>query len=128
MLGLPVRNTVRRRSVPRVTRRALGRLGGGPLLLNDGGSSRAWRRLRAAVLARDGFVCRVPVLDGRIDPAGRPCLLPASTADHIVPRALGGDDDPDNLRAACSRHNSQKGGRLDADASPGSPRSAGWAW
>lgn len=113
--------------------------------LRPGGSTRLWRRIRLYVLERDGWRCRVPVDgDGRIDPAGRPCGLPAVTADHVIPRALWpagvpGVDDPGNLRAACEPHNLSKGGRLDVDAagrasSPparrrGAPRPPrAWSW
>lgn len=85
--------------------------------LTPAGSTKAWRRLRLAVLERDAWRCQVPVdAAGRIDPAGRPCSLPAETVDHITPRALGGRDDPANLRAACHTHNRRKGAKLDADA------------
>lgn len=85
--------------------------------LTPAGSTKRWRRLRLAVLERDAWRCQVPVdASGRIDPAGRPCLLPATTADHIVPRALGGTDVVENLRAACEPHNRRKADRLDADA------------
>lgn len=33
------------------------------------------------------------------------------TVDHIVSKARGGSDEPDNLRTLCRRHNSAKGGR-----------------
>jgi 5-methylcytosine-specific restriction endonuclease McrA len=69
----------------------------------------------------------VPVVGGRIDPAGRPCLAPASTVDHVVSRAKGGNDDPDNLRAACGPHNFGKGARLDAEVAAG-VRSPAWNW
>lgn len=82
--------------------------------LSPAGSTRRWRRLRVLVLERDGWRCQVPVnAAGRIDPAGHPCGLPAETVDHILPRALGGDDSEANLRAACQPHNRRKGARLD---------------
>lgn len=37
------------------------------------------------------------------------CRGPATTADHITPRSLGGSDDLDNLRPACKRCNSSRG-------------------
>jgi len=106
----------------------------GPLVgLAEGGSTRAWRRRRLAVLTRDAWRCQVPVDElGRIDPGGRPCHRPADTVDHVVPRALGGDDDPANLRAACTPHNLSKGGRLDGAQGPArAPRQAptrSWGW
>lgn len=81
------------------------------------GSSRAWRRVRQYVLARDGHLCRVPNRDGQ------PCLAPATHADHITPRSAGGAFlDPDNLRAACASCNLSRG----ADRPP-KPRRA-WSW
>lgn len=37
-----------------------------------------------------------------------------ATLEHIVPRGLGGTDDPENLAVACKRCNHAKGRRLDA--------------
>lgn len=101
--------------------------------LGPGGSTRAWRRRRLAVLTRDGWRCRVRVdAAGAIVAAGgAECLRPADTVDHILPRALGGTDDPENLRAACTPHNLTKGGRVDGDVTRGRPRPKGgrsWAW
>lgn len=70
------------------------------------GSTRRWRRLRAAVLERDGYLCQRPLEDGA------PCLAPATDAGHIVDWALGGTDDPENLRGECETHNSRAGGEL----------------
>ena len=42
------------------------------------------------------------------------CTRPATTVDHIHPLALGGSNDPDNLRPLCRHHNSVLGGRLVA--------------
>jgi hypothetical protein len=76
------------------------------------GSTTAWRRLRLMVLDRDSWRCQVPV-----DAAGQ---LDA-TADRRLAHGLGDDDqptgqplpphpdDPANLRAACARHNLQRG-------------------
>lgn len=33
--------------------------------------------------------------------------------DHIVPKALGGPDDPENLRLACRQCNTQRGADVD---------------
>ena len=55
--------------------------------------SRRWRYVvKPRILARDGFTCW--------NCGGR-----ATTVDHIVPRAAGGSDRPDNLRASCVRCN-----------------------
>jgi 5-methylcytosine-specific restriction endonuclease McrA len=58
-----------------------------------------WRKVRAEVLERDGWVCRW-------------CGQPAKTVDHLVPLAQGGARlDPANLAAACLRCNSSRGGQ-----------------
>lgn len=57
-----------------------------------------WQRVSRAVLDRDGRVCHY-------------CGRPATTADHVIPKARGGTDDPDNLVAACVSCNSAKGVR-----------------
>lgn len=53
------------------------------------GSSRAWRRLRAAVLARDRYRCR------RCGQGASPGH--ELEAHHVIPRALGGRDHTANL-------------------------------
>ena len=57
------------------------------------GYGRQWERQREAILARDMGLCQ-------------PCqraerVTPAREVDHIVPKAEGGTDDPDNLQAIC---------------------------
>lgn len=69
----------------------------------QGGSTSRWRRLRAVVLVRDGGVCRMG-LEG--------CTGVATTVDHVVPKVLGGTDQLDNLRAACSACNTKAGAAL----------------
>lgn len=48
----------------------------------------SYQKKRAAILQRDGYVCWL---------CGQPG---ADTVDHVIPRARGGTDDDDNLRAA----------------------------
>jgi 5-methylcytosine-specific restriction endonuclease McrA len=55
-----------------------------------------YQRNRAAVLAASGYRCAI-------------CHGPANTADHIVPLALGGTHDIENLRALCRKCNSKLG-------------------
>lgn len=59
------------------------------------GSTRAWRRTRAAVLARDGHTCRLQL-------AG--CTGRAVHVHHVHGRAVTGDD-PAYLVAACASCN-----------------------
>jgi 5-methylcytosine-specific restriction endonuclease McrA len=62
-----------------------------------------YRRLRLAILARDGNACQI---------RGPSCTHIATQVDHIVARADGGDVyAPSNLRAACVACN----GRLAAE-------------
>ena len=57
------------------------------------------RRLRPEVLERDDYVCRW-------------CGRLATTADHIVPLARGGETTLANLAAACVSCNSARGARM----------------
>jgi hypothetical protein len=57
---------------------------------------------RFRILARDNFTCRY---------CGRFAPNVELEVDHIVPQALGGDDDPDNLVTAC--HDCNNGKRAD---------------
>lgn len=62
---------------------------------------------------------------------GQPCELcgvPADTIDHIVPIALGGTDDSDNLRPLCRRCNSTLGGRVGQARSKARRRRVGRRW
>lgn len=67
------------------------------------GSTRAWRRIRARVLARDGYRCRIN-LDGctGLEAGG------ATHVHHTVGRAVSGDD-PRYLVAACEWCNLKTG-------------------
>jgi len=49
---------------------------------------RRYRKLRAWVLARDGYTCAY-------------CGAAATTVDHVIPRSEGGTHDPANLAACC---------------------------
>ncbi len=53
-----------------------------------------WSKVRAQILARDGYRCQVQ---------GPTCTGVGTSVDHIVPLSRGGARlDPGNLRAACS--------------------------
>lgn len=61
--------------------------------------TRRWRKVKALVLERDGYVCAY-------------CGGPATTVDHVKPVARGGAEyDPANLVAACESCNLAKGAR-----------------
>jgi 5-methylcytosine-specific restriction endonuclease McrA len=60
------------------------------------GSTRQWRKVRVAVLQRDGNCCVY-------------CGREATTVDHIQPVSRGGTDDEANLVAACGMCNVSKG-------------------
>ena len=63
--------------------------------------SRDYKRVRLQVLARDGYVCYY-------------CGHDATTVDHVIPIAKGGDPiSHDNMVAACRRCNSSKGSRSE---------------
>lgn len=63
------------------------------------GSTRAWRRTRRQVLARDGFLCQLR-LEG--------CTTTATHVHHTHGRTTTGDD-PAHLVAACAHCNLKVG-------------------
>lgn len=82
------------------------------------GSTTAWKRVRAYVLNRDGHRCQLPV-----NAAGDYDL----DADKVAASApIPADpNDPTNLRAACARHNIQRG---DGTGRRYTPRPTRWEW
>jgi len=71
-------------------------------------------RLTRLVLQRDGAVCHY-------------CGAPATTADHLVARSLGGSDEPANLVACCTHCNYSKGaGTRPATVRRPAPPSREW--
>lgn len=71
----------------------------------------AWRKLRAAILERDGGLCVPCRAEGRESPA--------MSVDHVTPRAEGGTDDPLNLVSLCAPCRAEKDAR---DAAAGRRR------
>lgn len=71
------------------------------------------KRLRYEILRRDSHTCRY---------CGAKAPDVEITVDHVIPKALGGTDDPSNLVAACRDCNSGK-----TSAHPDSPLVAGVA-
>lgn len=59
----------------------------------QGRGGRPWRRLRAQILERDGYLCQCSDCARRLVPRL------AHEVDHIKPVAEGGTDDPENLQA-----------------------------
>ena len=73
---------------------------------SERGGTRRAGELRRFVLARDNYVCWL-------------CGLPgADSADHVVPRAQGGDDRLTNLRAAHLRCNISRGTKAVESPTP----------
>jgi len=70
----------------------------------QGRGGRPWRRLRDQILLRDKYLCRCDECEAK------PLLMraPANEVDHITPKAEGGTDHPDNLRAINSEHHKVK--------------------
>lgn len=64
------------------------------------GSKPISRRQRFEILRRDGHTCRY---------CGAQAPDVPLTVDHVIPRALGGSDDPTNLVTACRDCNGGKG-------------------
>ena len=59
----------------------------------------SWDALRLKVLDRDGWTCNY---------CGKHLEGSDGTADHVVPKNLGGEDRLDNLVAACRKCNGSK--------------------
>ncbi|WP_380166610.1 HNH endonuclease [Jannaschia sp. R86511] len=82
--------------------------------MTRGGSTRAWRALRAAVAERDGYRCTYPQPDGHPCRQYAPLAGPgAGHADHVVPVKHGGTDTLTNLRWLCAPHNLGRGTNPD---------------
>jgi len=58
------------------------------------GYGAAWQKTRAAVMARDQWLCQPCKTKGR--------LTPAKECDHITPKFEGGTDSHSNLQAICT--------------------------
>lgn len=75
------------------------------------GSTRAWRRIRAFVLARDHHTCRIKI-DGT-------CISTATHVHHLHGKATG--DDPRFLVASCAPCNLKTGDPMRAPDPPAIP-------
>lgn len=73
-----------------------------------------WRRTRLEVLDRDARICWL---------CGHPG---ADQVDHVIPKAHGGSDHPDNLRAAHGSCNTRKSDKLPHQLGPALRTSRRW--
>ena len=69
------------------------------------------RSKRIAIYEACGWVCQLCMSPVRDDVSQHHPRYP--TLDHIVPRAHGGADDPENLRLACFQCNTRRGTNVD---------------
>lgn len=60
---------------------------------HERGYGNDWTKLRNVIMRRDSYLCQVCLAVGRV--------TPAHAVDHIVPKANGGTDDPNNLQSIC---------------------------
>ena len=65
--------------------------------LRSTGSTDRWRKIRVKIINRDQC-CQICGTESKL------------TVDHIIPRRLGGTDEPSNLQTLCVSCNSRKGG------------------
>ena len=75
---------------------------------HERGYGSAWVKLRAWILQHDGYLCQPCKRAGRV--------TPATEVDHIVGKAVGGDDSADNLEAICTDCHKAKTQREAAEA------------
>lgn len=78
----------------------------------ENGTQGNWRALRRLVIDRDGTVCRrcgKVTHERRCQPGGCPLCLQVG---HVLAKALGGTDDPGNLRVECAGCNLLDGAKL----------------
>jgi 5-methylcytosine-specific restriction endonuclease McrA len=72
--------------------------------------------MRKWIFERDGWACKlcgqaVALFRSRIWP-GSSRYVPVGHVDHFVPRARGGQNDPENLRLLCETCNESRGAAL----------------
>ena len=66
-------------------------------------NSTQWKKTRKRIIARDQGICAYCGAEN------------ATTVDHVIPVARGGDDNENNLVCACVRCNTSKGKKMPAD-------------
>lgn len=82
------------------------------------GYGAAWERLRETILRRDKYLCQ---------PCLQTCLVTDATqVDHIKPKDLGGEDDPENLQSICDQCHRAKSAAEGHAARARSGTGEGW--
>jgi 5-methylcytosine-specific restriction enzyme A len=79
-----------------------------PLSRHERGYGYRWVKLRETILKRDCHLCQACQREGRV--------TIATEVDHVMPKAKGGTDDPENLQAICKSCHSAKSEREAAEA------------
>lgn len=79
------------------------------------GSTTAWRKLRARVLARDQHLCQIGLEN---------CTVTATHVHHTKGKAYG--DDPDHLVSACASCNLAIGDPMRRDHDPAPRPRSNW--
>lgn len=74
---------------------------------NKRGSDWIAPKLRLELYERDAWTCYL--CESPVDREGSPNGDRAPSLDHVLPKSLGGSDDPSNLKTACRACNSRKG-------------------
>ena len=77
------------------------------------GYGSAWTKLREVIIKRDYGLCQQCKREGRLNPYRKG---QGFAVDHVVPKSLGGTDEPGNLMLLCQSHHSSKTEREAADA------------
>ena len=70
---------------------------------HDRGYGTAWDKLRQRILKRDHYLCQ--------EHKKHKVMIPANEVDHIISKANGGTDDPDNLQSLCTDCHREKTAR-----------------
>ncbi|WP_239656182.1 HNH endonuclease [Mycobacterium riyadhense] len=65
-------------------------------------NTRVWKSNRVRALERDGYRCQI---------RGHRCTVTATSVDHIISVANGGNDDLTNLQSACKPCHDEKTAR-----------------
>ena len=69
------------------------------------GYGSAWTKLRETIIKRDYGLCQQCKREGMLNPYRKG---QGFAVDHIIPKAVGGTDEPGNLMLICPEHHLQK--------------------